>query len=87
MRRGAAWRSAGPPGARLGARVEAGAGAAQAASATTADPGTADLGTADPGTADPGTADLGTVDPGVAAAERQGDDDYRDIDFDRATLL
>ena len=80
----------GGTGALLEKLVDAGAAAADRASAMPAGLGTAGSGVtdsvADPGAADPVT-DPGAADPGVAAAEGQGDDDYPDIDFDRATLL
>ena len=100
---GTALVSADHPGAQLEKLVDAGAAAAGRASAMPAGLGTAGSGVADPVTdpvADPGAArpvtdpgaadpvtDPGAADPGVAAAEGQGDDDYPDIDFDRATLL
>lgn len=85
---GTALVSAEDPGGLLEKLVDAGAAGAEGASAMRAGLGMADRDTADPdapGTADPGTP--GTVDPGAAAAEKQGDDDYPDIDFDSATLL
>lgn len=85
---GTALVSAEDPGVLLEKLVDAGAAGAEGASAMRAGLGMADRDTADPGT--PGTADPGTpgtVDPGAAAAEKQGDDDYPDIDFDSATLL
>ena len=84
---GTALVSADHPGALLGELVEAGAAAAPAASATTAEAGPADPVTAGSSTAGSSTGDPGAADPGVTAAERQGDDDYPDIDFDAATLL